>query len=142
MISIFEIKHILINMKAKFFSFLLLSLFFSINVTAQTNTGKIDPIGNWKFDAPYAPEGYTTGTIVLGMTENVYTANMSFTGSDYKIPGEKVKVENNTLSFLVYVEYEAINITLKIESETKMSGKAVYSEGEIPLALTKVEEKK
>ena len=129
-------------MKTKFFTLVLLSLFFNITVTAQTNTKNIDPVGNWKFDAPYAPEGYTTGTMVVGMAEKVYTATMSFTGSDYKIPGEKVKVENNTLSFQIYVEYEAINITLKIESEKKMSGKAVYSEGEIPLTLTKIEEKK
>ena len=129
-------------MKTKFFTLLLVSLFYCVTVAAQSNTKKIDPIGNWKFDAPYAPEGYTTGTIEVGMAEKVHTATMSFTGSDYKIPGEKVKVENNTLSFIIYIEGEDINTTLKIESEKKMSGKAVYSEGEIPLTLTKVEEKK
>ena len=36
------------------------------------------------------------------------------------------------------MEGQDIKVMLKIENETKMSGKAVYSEGEVPLTLTKV----
>jgi hypothetical protein len=36
------------------------------------------------------------------------------------------------------VEGNTVAVTLKSEDQTKMSGKAVYSEGEVPLTLTKV----
>jgi len=102
----------------------------------------MDPIGTWKFEAPYAPEGYTSGTIVVGMAENKYNSTMVFTGSDYKLTGEKVKFEKDTVSFTIYIEGEDINVTLKMENGTKMAGKAVYSEGEVPLTMTKTVEKK
>jgi hypothetical protein len=107
------------------------------SVSAQNTKSKIDPQGTWKFDAPYAPEGYTSGTIVVGKAEQKHTATMAFTGSDYKLTGEKVLVDNDTLTFLVYLEGQDIKVSLKIENATKMSGKAVYSEGEVPLTLTK-----
>lgn len=107
-------------------------------LTAQNDQPKNNPIGTWKFEAPYAPEGYTSGTIVVGLTEQKHTTTMSFTGSDYKIPGEKIKAPNDSILFTIFLEGQDINVLLKIENETKMSGKAVYSEGEVPLTLTKV----
>jgi hypothetical protein len=62
---------------------------------------------------------------------------MSFTGSDYKLPGEQVKAANDSVFFNIYLEGQDIKVMLKLESESKMTGKAVYSEGEVPLTLTK-----
>lgn len=109
-------------------------------LSAQNDQPKNNPVGTWKFEAPYAPEGYTSGTIVVGLTEQKHTTTMSFAGSDYKIPGEKVKAQNDSILFSIFLEGQDINVLLKIENETKMSGKAVYSEGEVPLTLTKVPE--
>ena len=106
-------------------------------ISAQSSGDKKTLTGKWKFDAPYAPEGYTSGAIELTFAENKYSTSISFTGSDYKIPGEKTKVENDSVSFVVYVESEQVLISLKLESESKMAGKAVYSQGEIPLTLTR-----
>ena len=106
-------------------------------ISAQSSRDKKAVTGKWKFEAPYAPEGYTSGAIEFSFAENKYSSSISFTGSDYKIPGEKTKVENDTVSFVVYVESEQVAISLKLESESKMAGKAVYSQGEIPLTLTK-----
>jgi len=111
-------------------------------ISAQSSGDKKSVAGKWKFDAPYAPEGYTSGAIELTFAENKYSSSISFSGSDYKIPGEKTKVENDTVSFVVYVESEQVAISLKLESESKMAGKAVYSQGEIPLTLTKEVPKK
>ncbi len=105
--------------------------------TAQTTKAKVDPVGSWKFDAPYAPEGYTTGTIVIGLAENKHSATMSFTGSEYKLTGENVKVENDSVSFSVFLEGQDIKVTLKGDADAKLIGKAVYTEGEVPLTLTK-----
>jgi len=125
-------------MKSKIFTIVLLSFLSIIAVNGQTTAGKTDPVGSWKFDAPYAPEGYTSGTIVVGLAEQKHTATMMFTGSEYKLKGENVKIENDTLTFIIYLEGQSINVTLKMESNTKMAGKAVYSEGEVPLTLTKI----
>jgi hypothetical protein len=107
-------------------------------LTAQNNQVKSDPVGTWKFEAPYAPEGYTSGTIVVGLTEQKHTANLSFTGNEYKLSGENVKAVNDSVLFSIYLEGQDIKVMLKIENATKMSGKAVYSEGEVPITLTKV----
>jgi hypothetical protein len=106
-------------------------------LTAQNNQVKKNPVGTWKFEAPYAPEGYTSGTIVVGMAESKYTTTMSFTGSEYKLTGEKVKAANDSVTFIIYLENQDIKVRLKLEDQTKMTGKAIYSEGEVPLALTR-----
>ena len=105
---------------------------------AQNNQVKNNPVGTWKFAAPYAPEGYTSGTIIVGFAEEKHTATMSFTGNEYKLPGEKVKAVNDSILFSVYLEGQDIKVLLKMVSDTNMTGKAVYSEGEVPLTLTKM----
>ena len=39
------------------------------------------------------------------------------------------------------MEGQDIKVLLKVENDMKMTGKAVYSEGEVPLTLNKVEQK-
>ncbi len=124
-------------MKTKTFTFLAILLFTVISVNGQNNTKKNSPMGSWKFDAPYAPEGYTSGIITVGFENQKNTTSMSFEGSDYKIPGENVKSSSDSLIFSVYIENQDVKVLLKIENEAKMSGKAIYSEGEVPLTLTK-----
>jgi len=121
---------------------LLLLCLFSIicgNIVAQDATAqKKDPVGKWKFEAPTAPEGYKSGTMVFGITEGKYTAATIFANFDYKFPGEKVKYANDSVSFVINLEGEAINVLLKMEDPVKINGKAVYSEGAVPLVLTKI----
>jgi hypothetical protein len=107
------------------------------SVTAQSAKPKVNPIGTWKFEAPYAPEGYTSGVIVLGREEKKDIATMSFTGSEEKLPGENVKIGKDSTTFSIYMQGEDISVVLKPDTEVKMSGKAVYSQGEVPLSLTK-----
>jgi len=124
-------------MKKGIFTYLMISLFSFCAVSAQTTPKMGNPVGKWKFEAPYAPEGYNTGSIEISFAENKYSTVISMTGSDYSIPGDKTKVENDTVSFVVLLEGNEIAISLKAESDIKMTGKAVYFEGEIPLTLTK-----
>ena len=106
-------------------------------LTAQNNQIKKNPIGSWKFDAPYAQEGYTSGTIIVGLEEQKYTASIAFTGSEFVHKGEQVKAVSDSLLFSVNIEGQEVKVMLKIEDEAKMTGKAVYSEGEVPLTLVK-----
>lgn len=116
----------------------IIMIIFSISITTAQNKQDIkDPVGKWKFEAPYAPEGYTSGIIEVGFPEKQYSTSITFAGSEYKLTGEKVKYENEALSFVLYIEDQNIAINLKMEDGSKMTGKAVYSEGEIPLTLTR-----
>ena len=112
--------------------------FLSVIAVSGQNSNRVNPVGTWKFAAPYAPEGYSSGTIVVGLTEQKHTATMSFTGSEYKLPGENVKAQNDSILFSIYLEGQDIKVMLKIENDTNMSGKAVYSEGEVPLSLSRI----
>lgn len=96
-----------------------------------------DPVGKWKFDAPYAPEGFTTGSFEVKLAEQKLAATISFTGSEYILPCDKVKFENDILTFVLFLESEEIAFSLKFDETHKMSGKAVYSGGEVPLTLTR-----
>jgi hypothetical protein len=124
-------------MKIRILALLMISLFTLVAVSGQTSDKKANPVGKWKFEAPYAPEGYTSGTIDINLADNKYSTSISFAGSDYKIPGDKTKIENDTISFTVFVEGTEVAISLKAEDNSKMTGKAVYTEGEIPLTLTR-----
>jgi hypothetical protein len=126
-------------MKSRILAIVLLSIIALGTVTAQNNGKKNNPVGTWKFDAPYAPEGYNTGTIVVGNEDKIYTATMSFGGGDYKLPGEKVKAVKDSVLFSIFLEGQDIKVYLKQENESAMTGKAVYSEGEVPLTLSKVQ---
>lgn len=121
----------------KIIPFILLLLFSISAVSAQSSAPKNNPVGKWKFEAPYAPEGFTSGTMDIGFADEKYSMTMVFTGSEYKISGGKVKFENDTVSFVVFIEGTDVTVTLKMGNGTKMTGKAVYSEGEVPLSLTR-----
>ena len=62
---------------------------------------------------------------------------MAFNGTENKFPGDKVKFENDTVSFNVFIEGQDVAVKLKYEDKTKMNGKAIYTKGVVPLFLTK-----
>jgi hypothetical protein len=113
----------------------LLLAIFTLN--SQVVQKKFNPSGTWKYEAPYAPEGYATGTIIFAEKEKAMTASISFTGSDYTIPAEKVTLTGESVTMLINLDGEGINIILKPESDTKMAGVAKGPEGDIPLTLNK-----
>jgi len=126
-------------MKNRIFTLIIISFLSVIGVSGQI-AKKNQSAGTWKFSAPYAPEGYSSGTIVIGSAEKKDTATMSFGSGEYKLPGENVKVVNDSVLFSIFLEGQDIKVMLKVESDTLMSGKAVYSEGEVPLTLNKAPE--
>ena len=126
-------------MKKGIFTLLLFALCAIFTATGQTNSKNATHTGKWKFEAPYAPEGFNTGTIDVKFAEDKYTTSISFPTSGYTLAGEKAKVEKDNLSFTVFVEGQEVVVYLKSDTDKKMTGKAVYFEGEIPLTLTKQE---
>lgn len=129
-------------MNKQIISLLMMTFILLSSLSATESKQKSSPAGSWKFEAPYAPEGFTAGKIEVGMTGNDYTALISFAGNDYKIKGEKVKFVNDILSFNVFIEGNDVTISLKMENPSKMTGKAVYYEGEIPVNLVREQQTK
>lgn len=126
-------------MKKGIFTLLLIAFCAVFTATGQTDSKNATHEGKWKFEAPYAPEGFTTGTIDVKFAEDKYTTSISFPASGFTLAGEKAKVEKDTLSFTVFIEGQEVVVFLKPDTGQKMTGKAVYFEGEIPLTLTKQE---
>lgn len=117
-------------------------LLFSTFVISAQSSKKVTPLGKWNFEAPSAPPGYNLGVIEISRTDGKYQSTISFTGNDYKIYGDKTIVNKEIATFNVIVDGNDVAISLKAESATKMTGKAVYFEGEIPITLTRVTPKK
>lgn len=126
----------------KILPFIILLISCSLNIIAQSANGEKNPAGQWKFEAPYAPEGFTAGTINVGYADGKYSATMAFAASGYSLNGEKVTVRNDSLFFMVWVEGTDVNVALGMSEKNKMTGNAVYFEGSVPLSLTKDEEQK
>lgn len=124
-------------MKTKILTLLVISIITALSVSAQTPAQKKDHVGEWKFEAPYAPEGYTAGNIAIGFAEEKYSASMAFTGMDYKFPGENIKVAKDSVKFSINIEGESVAVRLKKEDASKMTGTATYSGGVVPLTLTR-----
>ncbi len=99
-----------------------------------------NPSGNWKFDAPYAPQGYNSGKLNIDFARDKFSTKMTFTGNESGFTGENVKMKNDSLFFSVFIEGQYVNIGLKIEDGSKMSGTAVYTEGSVPLTCIRSEE--
>jgi hypothetical protein len=125
-------------MKKIFFALILTILFSGLNLAQQTQPQKNDPTGIWKFDIPEAPEGYKSGNLNIAYIDNKYTATMFFPEYSKKINGENVSFQKDSLSFKMYTSDNVeVLILLKMTEPSKMIGKAVHYEGEIPLTMAR-----
>ncbi len=125
-------------MKNRYLVIFVILFLSAFNANGQGNTKKINPVGIWKFEAPTAEQGYSSGLITIALADKKHTAAISFTGSEYKVPGENVKFSGDSIQFSVYLEGEDIKIFLRLESDKKMAGKAVTSGSDvIPLSAIK-----
>ena len=112
------------------FSLTMAGLLGPCSVSAQTIS---DYIGDWNTEAPDAPAEYTNG--VLKISEDMII--VKFSGDDYPYPSTLVKITSDSLVF----EISGLSAlcTLRIEDKTKMTGKAVWPDGESPFTMTKAE---
>jgi hypothetical protein len=106
--------------------------------SAQAGKSKKDPVGKWIYEGPTAPEGYTSGKMEFSLTDKKYNAIWTFAGNEEnKYPSENIKFSNDSLIFNVMVDGEDVAVALKIEEKSKMTGKAIYSGGEVQMTLTR-----
>ncbi len=122
----------------KVISLALLFFLVAISGFSQTQKAKYEIAGTWQFEAPYAPEGYNSGSMEFVKSESKYQAFISFTGSDYKIPLENIIIKNDSIFVRLYVEGTDVPIRLKMFEESKIAGTASSPDGEIPLTAAKI----
>jgi hypothetical protein len=123
----------------KIILFSLLILFcLPVITSAQDNKSTKDPVGKWIYEGPAAPEGYTSGKLEFSVADKKYNAIWTFIGNEEnKYSSENIKFRNDSLVFNVNVDGEDVAVALKIEENSKMTGKAIYSGGEVPMTLTR-----
>jgi hypothetical protein len=93
----------------------------------STTTVKEGLKGTWEFKAPEAPYEYNAGKIVFGEVDGKPTVTVKLK-SGTEIKAQDVKLENDSISFGVMIEYELVKVTGKL-AENKITGKASSSQG-------------
>lgn len=109
-----------------------------ISSAATIPGSKFDPLGKWKFSAPYAPYGYNTGTIEISLSEEKeYVAILYFENSEFAFYGENVTFSEDIFAFSIFLEGEEIPLKMKLDEDEKMSGSAITPDGEILITARK-----
>lgn len=88
--------------------------------------------GEWKFEAPAAPEGSTKGDIEIKADAVIMTFDDAVV-----FPSTWVKFRNDSIIYQVDFDATTVVFSLKIIDKNHMTGKAVWEEGESPFILRK-----
>ncbi len=118
---------------------LILAFFMAVTILNAQASGAVnkDVVGNWKYEVAGAPYGYEKGTLVFAEKEGKLVGEVKF-ADGYKIEMKEVKVEENgVIKCGLYVDYEYISVTIKLEG-TKMSGSVNTPDGELKLKADKL----
>jgi hypothetical protein len=107
-------------------------------LTAQESNLNKNPVGLWKYEAPGSEPGFDSGIAEISFADGKYSATLVFTGTEYKFPAYLAKFENDTLLININVNNADFKATLKFIEASKMVGKAVSSEAEFQVVLTKI----
>lgn len=129
-------------MKNKTLALLVLVLISFLNTNGQKPAPADDFTGKWKFEAPSAPEGFNSGNIEISFVENVYKVSLAFTGSEYKLDGDRTAIEEGSFMFVIYLQGQEITVILKMAGPDKMNGLALNPDGEVPFTMVRNPEKK
>ena len=127
-------------MKAKSVGFISIGLLIAFITFGAVAPTEFDPVGKWKFSAPDAPYPYGTGSLVVKLDGEDLRVTLAFQDVAYQFPGESVEFEEDVLAFNIYLDGEDIFLSMKFVDEDKLSGRAIYSEGAIPLTASRVKE--
>jgi len=105
-------------------------LFAGVVVWATANSsvpGKENLKGIWEYTVPDAPYEYSTGKLVFDEVDGKATVTVRFKNGT-EIRAQDVKLENDSFSFEVQVEYEMVKVTGKL-ADNRITGKVNSSQG-------------
>lgn len=115
---------------------LFMAAIFSGWHSSATEAGNKEIIGEWKYEVPTAPYGYEKGVMVLAEKEGKLTGEVKL-ADGYKIELKNVEFSGGVLKCGLYVDYEYITVTSKVEGK-KMTGTVKTPDGELKLTADKV----
>jgi hypothetical protein len=115
------------------------------NTATETKNVKANPIGKWKVEIPYAPDGFQTSKMTVAKVDDRYTVEINFEEMAFVILGEKVTFIDKVLKFTFWVEDTEVVITLKFPEEDKMEGVVdvvIEQAQQLPITATRIKDQK
>lgn len=109
------------------------SVFMLNTFKAEAKDKKSPLIGEWVYEVSDAPDAYKTGTLIFSEKEGSIVCAIKLEAGE--LPASNLKVENDTVTFVSYVEGSPINVVLTLDKE-KLTGTVDSPEG--PKEITAV----
>ena len=107
-------------------------LILSTGVMFAQKNSNLKPEGTWTFTAPDAPYEYSKGDIVITKEGQELEGELIF--SEYsKTKLNDLKLENDILTFNVYVEGSLVKINVTV-TKNEMTGKVTHPEGTLEIS--------
>lgn len=121
-------------MKPPFYAILLLCSVFMFSAFQVDAKDKKNPfLGEWTYEVSDAPDEYKTGTIVFSEKEGETVCVIKLEAGE--LPASNLKIENDKVTFVSYVEGSPVNVELTLEKD-QLSGTVESPEG--PKEITAV----
>ena len=116
------------------FVFMMAIVAGAANVSMAASNEKV--IGEWKYKVPDAPYGYEKGIIIISEKDGKLAGEVKL-DDGYKMELKKVTFSEGTFKCGLYVDYEYVSITSKVEGK-KMTGTVMSPEGNMSLTAEKI----
>lgn len=114
-------------------TFLVTLVAISFNSSAKVSNKDI--VGDWNYEAPTAPYGFEKGIMAFSENEGALTGVLKLNDGS-KIQLQNVKLENDLLTFSLYVEGGYVTVRSKIEDDT-LTGSVDTPDGEMKVTAKK-----
>jgi len=94
-----------------------------------------DLIGAWSYTVENVDFQYSTGVLIISKEEGKYNVQVQLSAGI--IPGEDIVVNDNKISFAVYIEGQKVSVSLVADGD-KIEGESSSSDGVYKIEGTKV----
>ncbi|MDD4513987.1 hypothetical protein [Massilibacteroides sp.] len=102
------------------------SLFLCVALQAQNK----DIVNLWEYSAPDAPYGYEKGTFLIKEKDGKLTGEVKI--QEYTAAIKEIKKEKEGYTCSLYIDGQAIDITLKLKGKNELEGQATGGGMDIP----------
>lgn len=125
-------------MKVFFLTLIVLGFVFQNQLVANETNKEI--VGTWNYEAPDAPEGFTTGSMVITEKDGVLSAVLKLADGEEMEFGT-VEYSEGKLLMTLLVDYNTVSISCEVKG-TSMTGTVSTPDGDLPITATKEKSKK
>ena len=94
-----------------------------------------DLIGAWNYTVENVDYEYRSGVLLITKEDGKYNVQVQLSAGD--ISGEEIEVEDNSISFAVYIEGQKVSVSLMAEGD-KIKGESSSYDGVYKIEGTKI----